>query len=156
MQLSNNCYCYATNRRIDKFGVPGKASGAPVPTPYTVENVTRAILADGARRFTDCQPESEKDRWLIALVIAEYKPGDSGWNDFHFLRGVAKSAQELNVLFWGHKPGQWPVMNVDCNEKLIVKLESADLGKYQKLAGYFCGPKSMRIDGNPPPHVSFD
>ncbi len=146
--MHNNCYCYATNRRIDKFGYPGKAAGQPVPKPWTVENVTKAILADGARRFDDCQPESQKDRWLFALAIAEYKPGDANWNDFHFYRGVVRSSTQFDQ-FWAHKPGQFPVMNTDCDGKIIVNLERAARGKYKLVGGYFCAPKSMRIDGNP-------
>lgn len=147
VQLHNNCYCYATNRRIDKFGYPGKAAGQPVPTPWTVDNVTRAILADGARRFDDCQPDSQKDRWLFALVIAEFKPGDPRYNDFHFYRGVVRSATQFDQ-FWAHKPGQFPVMNTDCDGKTIINVERAARGKYHLFGGYFCGPKSMRIDGN--------
>ena len=148
VQLHNNCYCFATNRRIDKFGYPGKAAGAPVPAPWTVENVTRAILADGARRFDDCQPESQKDRWLFALSIAEYRPSDKRWNDFHFYRGVVRSTTQFDQ-FWAHKPGQFPVMNTDCDGKTLINIERANMGKYRIFGGYFCAPKSMRIDGNP-------
>jgi hypothetical protein len=150
IQRSNNCYCYATNRRINKFGLPGKGGGKPVAPPWLVNNVIDAMNCDGAVFWANCLPDSEKPRYLIAMVIAPIKPNDPNYNDFHFYRNVHDAAQPPKY-FWGNKPGQFPVTNLDYSNRLITNVERCDRGKYAIWGGYFYAPKSMRVDGNKPP-----
>jgi len=146
VQLSNNCYSYAANRRIDKFGIPGKGGGRMVRPPFTKENVVAAMLADGLKPHGSCLPETEKPRYLIALVIAPLKPGDPNYNDFHFFRNSVQSLSN-QTYFWSHKPGQCPVINIDNSGRIITNVERANRGKYTIFGGYFYLSKSSKIDG---------
>ena len=147
VQLHNNCYCYAVNRRIDKFGWPGKGAGRPIRAPFTLENVTAGILADGLRRHGDCLPDTEKPRFLVAMVVAPFKPGDPNYNDFHFYRNSVASLTSPKY-FWSHKMGQFPVSNIDTSCNIIGNVERANRGKYSIFGGYFYASKSVRLDGN--------
>jgi len=86
----NNCYNYASNRRTDSFAQPGRATGHQA-TVMACANVTAAALSDGLHHRFDCFPDSEKPRWLMALVVA---PG----YDYHWYRKQKEG-------FWGINPG---------------------------------------------------
>lgn len=146
-QMKNNCYCYGSNRRINKFGFPGKAAGRPVGFPFTVNNVRDALLADGLKPHGTCLADGEKPRFFLAMVIAEYN-GVQGHNDFHFYRHSVTDTSNTNK-FWSHKQGQYPVSDMDNARRVIRNVETCDRGKYKSFGGYFYVGKSVRIDGNP-------
>ncbi len=125
----NNCYNYASNRRTDTFAQPGRASGHPI-TAYACDKVTAAALSDGLHHHLDCFPDSEKPRWLVAMVVA---PG----YDYHWYR--------RQHGFWGHKPGQTPAKNTDNNGAVVVSPETCARAPYTKFCGYFYIPKSQKI-----------
>jgi hypothetical protein len=131
----NNCYNYAANRRTDTFAQPGRATGR---YPYSMDcaSVTSAAMSDGARRRYDCLPDSEKSRYLIAMVVA---PGV----DYHWYR-LQKEG------FWGHKPGGTAAKNVDNSGRIITSPETCDRTSgwpsYTNFCGYFYRPNSIRVN----------
>lgn len=128
----NNCYNYASNKKTNTFAQPGLGCGH-MYTVVTCAEVTRAALCDGLHRRFDCFPDSEKPRYLVALVI---KPTPR--TDFHWYR--------LNKeVFWSHKPGNTPVRNVDNSGKVITNPETCDRGPYTQFCGYFYTCKSQKI-----------
>jgi hypothetical protein len=126
----NNCYNYASNRRTDTFAQPGRASGHQATT-MACANVTAAALSDGLHHRFDCFPDTEKPRWLMALVVA---PG----YDYHWYRKQKEG-------FWGHKPGHTPAKNVDNNGAVVWNPETAARSPYTDFCGYFYACKSQRI-----------
>lgn len=149
IQYNNNCYCYAANRRIDKFGQPGKGGGRPVARPFTVENVRAALLTDGLKPFGTCLPAAESPRYLVAMVVAPFRPNDPRYNDYHFYRNSVQSLSN-QIYFWSHKMGQFPVTNLDKDGRIIANVERANRDKYTLFGGYYYLPRSARIAGNPP------
>ena len=127
----NNCYNYASNRRTNTFAQPGRASGHQA-TVMACRDVTTAALSDGLHRRFDCFPDSEKPRWLMALVVA---PG----YDYHWYRKQKEG-------FWGHKPGGTPAKNTDNNGAVVMNPETAARLPYTDFCGYFYACKSQRIN----------
>jgi len=126
----NNCYNYASNKRTDTFAQPGRGCGR-MYTALTCAEVTRAALCDRLHRRYDCFPDSEKPRYLVALVIW---PG----RDFHWYR--------LNSGgFWSHKPGSTAVRNVDNSGRIIRNPATCDRGGYTQFCGYFYTCRSQLI-----------
>jgi hypothetical protein len=102
---------------------------------YTAVNcteVTRAALCDGLHHRFNCFPDSEKPRYLVALVIAP------SIGDFHWYRKNKEG-------FWSHKPGQTPVRNVDNSTHVINDPQFCDRGPYTQFCGYFYTCKSQRV-----------
>jgi hypothetical protein len=130
---NNNCYNYASNWRTNTFAQPGRGCGQQY-TAITCQEMTRASLCDGMHRRFDCFPDTEKPRYLVALVVA---PGP-GFRDFHWFR---KQSGE----FWGHKPGGTAARNVDNSNALISNPETANRGPYTQFCGYFYGCNSQRM-----------
>jgi hypothetical protein len=132
----NNCYHYASNHRRDTFhvqpggGQPGAGCGH-MYSALTCAEVTRAALCDGLHHRFDCFPDSEKPRWLMALVVA---PG----YDFHWYRKQKEG-------FWGHKPGGTAARNVDNNGAIVWNPETAARLPYTDFCGYFYACKSQKI-----------
>jgi len=126
----NNCYNYASNKRTDTFAQPGKGSGHPY-TALTCAAVTSAALSDGLHKRFDCFPDTEKPRWLVAMVIA---PG----YDYHWYRKQKEG-------FWGHKPGRTAARNTDNNGAVINNPETCARAPYTDFCGYFYVPKSQKI-----------
>lgn len=127
----NNCYNYASNRRTDTFAQPGRATGHQA-TVMDCAHVTTGALSDGLHHRFDCFPDSEKPRWLMALVIA---PG----YDYHWYRKQKEG-------FWGHKPGGTAARNVDNNGAVVWNPETAARGPYTQFCGYFYACKSQKIN----------
>jgi hypothetical protein len=127
----NNCYNYASNRRTDTFAQPGRATGHQA-TVMACANVTAGALSDGLHHRFDCFPDSEKPRWLMALVVA---PG----YDYHWYRKQKEG-------FWGHKPGGTPARNTDNNGAIVWNPETAARGPYTNFCGYFYACKSQKIN----------
>jgi hypothetical protein len=127
----NNCYNYATNRRTNTFAQPGRASGHQY-TALTCAEVTRGALSDGAHHRFDCFPDTEKPRWLMAMVVG---PG----YDYHWYRKQQEG-------FWGHKPGGTAARNVDNNGHVITNPETCARGRYTDFCGYFYAARSMRVN----------
>lgn len=130
VRRNNNCYNYARNKKTNTFAQPGRASGA-YPNPMKCDAVTKGALSDGAHRRYDCFPESERSRWLMALVIW---PG----RDYHWYRKAREG-------FWGHKPGSTAAKNTDNSGRVISNPERCDRGPYTQFCGYFYACKSMKI-----------
>jgi hypothetical protein len=133
IRATNNCYNYASNKRTNTFAQPGRGCGH-MYTAITCPEMTRASLCDGLHHRFDCFPDSEKPRYLVALVVA---PGP-GFIDFHWYRKMKEG-------FWGHKPGSTPVRNVDNSGKLILDPATCDRGPYTRFCGYFYTCKSQKI-----------
>lgn len=126
----NNCYNYASNRRTDTFAQPGRATGHQA-TVMACADVTAAALSDGLHHRFDCFPDSEKPRWLMAMVVA---PG----YDYHWYRKQKEG-------FWGHKPGGTAARNVDNNGAIVWNPETAARLPYTNFCGYFYACKSQKI-----------
>ncbi|MBY0035642.1 hypothetical protein H7U08_03510 [Bacillus cereus] len=129
----NNCYNFATNRRTDSFAQPGRASGH-MYNNITCEEVKKGAISDGADVAGRCFPETEKPRFLMALVIA---PGP-GFIDYHWYRQCSDGN-------WAHKPGQTPARNTDESNHIITDPRTANRGPYTQFCGYMLAPKSMDI-----------
>ncbi len=132
VRTRNNCYNYASNWRTDTFAQPGRGSGA-MYTAITCAEVSRGAMSDGMHRRFQCFPDSEKPRYLVALVVA---PGP-GFVDFHWFR-------KQKGGFWGHKPGGTAARNTDNSGVLITNPETANRGPYTSFCGYFYGCDSQR------------
>lgn len=130
VMANNNCYNYAVNCRTNTFAQPGRASG-DYPYSLNCTNVTNAALSDGAHKRYDCFPDSEKPRWLMAMVIW---PG----YDYHWYRKALEG-------FWGHKPGGTPAKNTDNSGNIIMDPQTCDRGPYTDFCEYFYSCKSMTI-----------
>ncbi|KNB54014.1 hypothetical protein [Streptomyces caatingaensis] len=130
VQPRNNCYNYARNLRTDTFAQPGRAHGAQTGT-MACPNVTGAALADRFVRRFQCLPDSEKPRWLTALVVW---PGQ----DYHWYRLHSGN-------FWGHKPGQTAARDYDNGGHRITNPETCDRGGYRDFCGYFYAGRSVVI-----------
>ncbi len=129
----NNCYNYASNKRTDTFAQPGRGSGH-MYTAITCAAVSKAALSDGLHQRYVCFPDSEKPRYLVALVIA---PGP-GFVDFHWYRKNKEG-------FWSHKPGGTAVRNVDNSNRVISDPSTCNRGPYTQFCGYFYTCRSQRI-----------
>ncbi|MDP8982793.1 MAG: hypothetical protein M3O35_19630 [Acidobacteriota bacterium] len=127
----NNCYNYASNRRTDTFAQPGRGSGH-VWSALTCPAVTTAALSDGLHHRYTCFPDSQKPRWLMALVMA---PG----MDYHWYRKQQEG-------FWGHKPGGTAARNYDNNGHVVWNPETAARGIYTQFCGYFYACKAQKIN----------
>jgi hypothetical protein len=132
VRANNNCYNYASNWRTDTFAQPGRGCGNQYRA-ITCDEVGRGALCDGMHHRFDCFPDSEKPRYLVALVIA---PGP-GFVDFHWFRKQREG-------FWGHKPGGTAARNYDNSGNIIYNPETADRGPYTIFCGYFYGCNSQR------------
>jgi hypothetical protein len=129
VRQSNNCYNYASNWRTNTFAQPGRGCGH-MYTALSCPEVIRAALCDGMHRRYDCFPDSERPRYLVALVVA---PG----YDYHWYRKMKEG-------YWGHKPGSTPVRNVDNSGHIIYDPATCDRGPYTHFCGYFYGCNSQR------------
>jgi hypothetical protein len=129
IRSSNNCYNYASNWRTNTFAQPGKGCGNMYKA-LTCAEVTRAALCDGMRHRFHCFPDSEKPRFLVALVVA---PGQ----DYHWYRKHREG-------FWGHKPGGTAATNRDNSNKVITDPLTCNRGIYTHFCGYFYGCNSQR------------
>jgi hypothetical protein len=128
---TNNCYAYASGQR-KKYASkpqPGLGSGAMF-TDVTGAAVWAAAIRDGAHAVTDCFPDSEAPRHLVALVIW---PGE----DYHWYR--------KHPNFWGHKPGSTRARNTDSSGAVITNPQTCDRGDYTEFTGYMLLPKSLKI-----------
>jgi len=130
----NNCYNYASNKRTDTFAQPGRGCGH-MYTAITCAEVTRGALCDGLHHRFQCFPDSEKPRYLVAMVVA---PGP-GFVDFHWYRKQKEG-------FWGHKPGGTAARNVDNSNHVILDPSTCDRGPYTLFCGYFYTCRSQRIN----------
>ena len=126
----NNCYNYASNKRTDTFAQPGRGSGR-IYGALSCAEVSAAALRDGCHKRYTCFPDSEKPRYLVALVVA---PG----YDYHWYRLQSGG-------FWGHKPGSTAARNTDNAGRVITNPETCSRAPYTQFCGYFYTCKSQRI-----------
>lgn len=130
-QPTNNCYAYAANQRksYSSKPQPGIGSGSMF-SAITGTDVGDAAKRDGAHVVTDCFPDSEKPRCLVALVIW---PGE----DYHWYR--------KHPDCWGHKPGGTAARNTDESGVIITDPQTCDRGDYTEFTGYMLLPKSLKV-----------
>lgn len=118
-QLHNNCYNYACDYRTDTFAQPGRASGVRI-TEMSCAGVRPLAVKDSLLDIPDSKTpyviQCPKEGHLVALVIWPK------W-DFHWYR-MGRDGQ------WSHKPGNWPVTNLDNSGKPIGDPRLADRGRY--------------------------
>ena len=95
-------------------------------------NVIAGALSDGLHHRFNCFPDSEKPRWLMALVVA---PGF----DYHWYRKQKEG-------YWGHKPGGTAAKNTDNNGAVVWNPETAARLPYTQFCGYFYACKSQKIN----------
>lgn len=130
----NNCYNYAVNIRTDTFAQPGRATGR-YPYLKLCDQLTDAVLSDGSRKRFDCLPDTEKPRYIMALVLCPLI-------DCHWYRKHREG-------FWGHKPGVKRVRNTDNSGQVILNPETCDRTSgwppYTEFCGYFYRPKSVKV-----------
>lgn len=131
---NNNCYNFATNRRTNTFAQPGRASGQ-MYTSLTCSAVTQGALADGIHKVDNCFVESEKPRYLMALVVS---PGPS-FVDYHWYR-------LCEDRHWAHKPGGTPAIDVDNSNHFITDPRTADRGPYTQFCGFMLSARSVRVN----------
>jgi hypothetical protein len=129
----NNCYNYASNKRTDTFAQPGRGCGH-MYTAISCPEVTRGALCDGLHHRFNCFPDTERPRYLVALVVA---PGP-GFIDFHWYRKNREG-------FWSHKPGGTAVRNVDNRGRVITDPQTCDRGPYTQFCGYFYTCRTQKI-----------
>jgi hypothetical protein len=134
VQRWNNCYNYASNKRTNTFAQPGRGSGH-MYTAITCPAVSQAALSDGLHQRFVCFPDSEKPRYLVALVVA---PGP-GFIDYHWYRKNSEG-------FWSHKPGGTAARNVDNSNRIITDPATCNRGPYTQFCGYFYTCRSQRIN----------
>lgn len=140
IEHSTNCYAYAVNSRTGHaVGVtpqPGRSSGAIAPSPFKCSEVTKAVVADGKpdnilavdrcpyNKEMKKPPPDKPGYYRVALVVTSHPEGfDSAgttyhYNDYHWYR-------EDDDGTWSHKPGTFPVRNIDSNSKPITNPELA-------------------------------
>jgi hypothetical protein len=133
IRSNNNCYNYASNKRTDTFAQPGRGCGH-MYTAITCPEMTRASVCDGLHHRYNCFPDSERPRYLVALVVA---PGP-GFIDFHWYRKQREG-------FWGHKPGGTAARNIDNSGRVIADPRTCDRGPYTQFCGFFYTCRSQRI-----------
>jgi hypothetical protein len=133
IRSNNNCYNYASNKRTDTFAQPGRGCGH-MYTAITCPEMTRASVCDGLHHRYNCFPDSERPRYLVALVVA---PGP-GFIDFHWYRKQREG-------FWGHKPGGTAARNIDNSGRVIADPRTCDRGLYTQFCGFFYTCRSQRI-----------
>lgn len=124
VQLNNNCYNYANNKRTDTFAQPGRAHNVS-GYPMTGQAVYNAAVADGLVPTTR-NASSQDGKTKIALVVA---PG----YDYHWYRQDSDGR-------WTHKPGRTKATNLDNNNAVISNPETAARGVYTEFVGYFFTP----------------
>jgi len=126
----NNCYNYASNRRTDTFAQPGRASGH-MYAHINCADVGNGAVSDGGT--FSCAPDSQKNRWYMALVIA---PG----YDYHWYRKATEG-------FWGHKPGGTAARNYDNSGPghIVWDPRTANRGPYTIFCRFMFAQKKMVV-----------
>ena len=154
IQYRTNCYAYAfnlqsnplTGKKFDsRFAGPGFAMqpgmysnllcdedviNDPVKLVETVKQDAKAINYTFTE--TDLNTPVKEGNWKVALVIAP--TNKNGIYDYHWYR--------LNEGgTWSHKPGAWPVTNLDGAGNIITDPKTADRTSgsitYTIFVGYF-------------------
>ena len=125
-QLHNNCYNYACDYRTDTFAQPGRAGGTHM-TAASCPGVHPAALSDALLDYTQLgSPQSPircpSEGHLVALVIWPR------W-DFHWYR-MGRDG------WWSHKPGSWPVTNIDNSNAPISDPRTANRGRYTDFCSF--------------------
>lgn len=114
-QQHNNCYNYACNYRTDTFAQPGRASGTRI-TEMSCKGVRPKALNDALLDYHGKLIRCPAEGHLVALAMW------TRW-DFHWYR-MGRDG------LWSHKPGNWPVTNLDNAGQSIRDPRTADRGRY--------------------------
>lgn len=122
INLSNNCYNYATNRAEGSWAQPGDASHAKY-TAMSCESIYAAASQDwGLVPTKYFSIQENKEDTLIALVV---HPG----TDFHWYRRGSNNK-------WSHKLN-FQVFETDNSGRIIDDPITANRGLYSDFCGYF-------------------
>ena len=121
IQLHNNCYNYACDYRTDTFAQPGRAAGNRI-TQFSCPGVQPCAIDDALTVSPQQAVRCPGEGHLVALVIWP------GW-DFHWYRMGRE-------LLWSHKPGNWPVTNLDNAGQRISDPRTADRGRYTAFCSF--------------------
>jgi len=125
-QRFNNCYNYGTNYRSDTYAQPGRAAGSmysDIDCALVKAAAVKDALIDSPDANNKCPPKGH----LVALVIAPSP--DPNARDFHWYRKGRNG-------YWSHKPGGWPVTNVDNSGTTIRDPRQADRGMYTNFCTF--------------------
>jgi len=126
VELNNNCYNYATNKRTNTFAQPGKASIGAV-TDMACTPVLQSAIEDGLIPWVE-NVQCPSDKRKVALVVA---PG----TDYHWYR------QDSNGN-WSHKPGGTDATNLDGAGNPITNPRLANRAgggiNYVNFCAYMC------------------
>lgn len=135
VQLFNNCYNYATNRRTDSLAEPGRGGGyySPVYKDMSCDIIGKRARSDRLKPHSCKEPCPGGDIHVFLSVARGF--------DFHWYR----EHQELKK--WSHKRGSLPVSDTDFSGKIIEDPTSADRGEYSEACGCFCVPDDAQIVG---------
>ena len=120
-QQRNNCYNYACNYRSDSFAQPGRASGTRI-TEMSCKGVRSKALNDALIDFAGKQIKCPSEGHLVALAMW------TRW-DFHWYR-MGRDGH------WSHKPGNWPVTDLDNAGHSILDPRAASRGRYTDFCGF--------------------
>jgi len=136
----NNCYNYARNKILEKFGRPGRGTTSEPPFPgeagYNCAAFVAAAKADGMTAV-DCDKACPEGSYKVALVLDPDGSGGKLPPDYHWYR------QDKGGK-WSHKPGAGEATDKDSSGKPISDPRTADRKRKTKDgwgAGYkdFCG-----------------
>ena len=146
-----NCFNYATNRRVGHYSHPG---GPNDYSPFTCSTFEAKLASQGIVRTTadgdGCSPSGT----VIALVLSltKYNYG-VGIDTYHFYRRNADGT-------WSHKPGKRPATDRDSSKDIITDPYMADRRRrstdgrtfpgYTVFCGYYCVPCDFEMPAPPP------
>jgi len=133
--FTNNCYNYAINTVTNTFARPGRAHGFEIPLTVTNSDVSFGAQKDGVHLRGHCQPQGVRRYWLA--MVTGYSP--AGFRDFHWFRYHHEG-------FWSHKPGGYPVRNIDNSGATISNPQQSDNGGYTEWGGIFLSHDSVVIN----------
>lgn len=137
IQMLNNCYNYAANRRTDTFAQPGKASGYPI-TVFSGFALDLALFHDGFESTTSSGTSAENKMKIYCAIWP--------WTDFHFYR-------RDNNGMWSGKPGYDEATNLDHSGNTISNPSTADRGNYTEELGYYFVSSINANQGDSLPNV---
>lgn len=131
--LNNNCYNYGANRLLNIRGVPGRASGSPVPEgAFTSAQLTSSMIADGWEQ-TDAYTPSPEGKMRVFIALKPYPGLPNWWKDYHCYRKDVGGT-------WSGKPGTSPATNLDYSGLVVLNPETCNRGSYTSDLGYWFIP----------------
>jgi hypothetical protein len=134
---ANNCYAYATDRRIGRFAKPGTGAGKPLPDYDPEDALACGDVIDAAKedRLAPCsdvaRPLAPGEGHYVALVM-NY---NGGW---HWYRQDRRGC-------WSHKNGQAPATDRDEEGQRILDPRTAKLKMFPNFCIFMIVPPDATI-----------